>query len=89
VVVRTPEVARLGGLLVAQGASVDNSQPELLMVTGMTADAIGDVAFDHGVRLHELSNKVATLEEAFLERTAGAEEFQAYNPSATGDGVAS
>jgi hypothetical protein len=38
---------------------------------------VGDAAFDHGVRVHELFNKVATLEEAFLERTAGAEEFQA------------
>jgi ABC-2 type transport system ATP-binding protein len=88
VVVRTPEVGRLGALLTAQGASVDRSQAELLTVTGLTADAIGDLAFDHGVRLHELSNKVATLEEAFLERTAGAEEFQAYQPSATGEGVA-
>jgi ABC-2 type transport system ATP-binding protein len=89
VIVRTPEVARLGDLLVGQGASVDSTQPELITVTGMRADAIGDIAFDHGVRLHELSNKVATLEEAFLERTAGAEEFQAHAPADLVEGSAS
>jgi ABC-2 type transport system ATP-binding protein len=89
VVVRTPDGARLGDLLVANGASVENTQPGLLTVTGLAADAIGDVAFDHGVRLHELSNKVATLEEAFLERTAGAEEFQAHPPAPAVDGCSS
>jgi ABC-2 type transport system ATP-binding protein len=86
VVVRTPDVARLGDLLVAQGASVESTQPGQLTVTGMAADAVGDLAFDHGVRLHELSNKVATLEEAFLERTAGAEEFQAHPPVSPDEG---
>jgi ABC-2 type transport system ATP-binding protein len=89
VVVRTPDVARLGDLLVAQGASVEAGQPGMLTVTGMAADAVGDVAFDHGVRLHELSNKVATLEEAFLERTAGAEEFQAHPPAPPAEGSGS
>jgi ABC-2 type transport system ATP-binding protein len=89
VVVRTPDGARLGDLLVANGASVENTQPGLLTVTGLAADAIGDVAFDHGVRLHELSNKVATLEEAFLERTAGAEEFQAHPSAPSVDGSSS
>jgi ABC-2 type transport system ATP-binding protein len=84
VVVRTPDATALADLLLAQGAGVERTEPGLLTVTGLAAQAVGDLAFDHGVRLHELSNKVATLEEAFLERTAGAEEFQAAQGLLTG-----
>jgi len=82
VVVRTPDAGQLAELLVGVGADVTTSEPGVLTVQGVPAQAIGDLAFDHGVRLHELSNRVATLEEAFLERTAGAEEFQAQEFSA-------
>jgi ABC-2 type transport system ATP-binding protein len=80
VVVRTPDLSQLAELLVREGAQVDRTEPGVLSVTGTSAQAVGDLAFDHGLRLHELSNRVATLEEAFLERTAGAEEFQAHEP---------
>jgi ABC-2 type transport system ATP-binding protein len=56
---------------------VDAPQGDALTVHGLSAETVGDLAFEHGIRLHELSRRVATLEEAFLERTAGAEEFQA------------
>jgi len=81
VVVRTPDASRLADLLVAEGADVSTAESGVLTVQGLGAQAIGDLAFDHGVRLHELSNRVATLEEAFLERTAGSEEFQALAPT--------
>jgi ABC-2 type transport system ATP-binding protein len=89
VVVRSPDAARLADLITAEGAGVETTEAGALTVTGMTSEAVGDLAFDHGVRLHELSDKVATLEEAFLERTAGAEEFQAYQPVAPTDGASS
>ena len=79
VVVRTPDASALADVLVARGAKVEAPEPALLTISGMTAQAVGDVAFDHRFRLHELSMKAATLEEAFLERTAGAEEFQAHD----------
>ena len=78
VIVRTPDATALAELLVARGAQVVPTDPGLLTVTGLPTAAVGDLAFEHGIRLHELSPKVATLEEAFLERTAGAEEFQAH-----------
>ena len=78
VIVRTPDAAALADLLVAQGAEVTRTEPGVLTVTGVDTSAVGDLAFEHGIRLHELTAKVATLEEAFLERTAGAEEFQAH-----------
>lgn len=77
VIVRTPDAAALVPVLQAGGASVAVTEPGLLTVTGLNAETVGDLAFEHGFRLHELSSKVATLEEAFLERTAGSEEFQA------------
>jgi ABC-2 type transport system ATP-binding protein len=43
----------------------------------MDAPAVGDLAFDNGIRLHELTHRAATLEEAFLEATEAAQEYQA------------
>lgn len=82
VIVRTPDASALGQLLEAQGAGVALSAPGTLSVTGVGIESIGDLAFEHRLRLHELSPRVATLEEAFLERTAGAEEFQALGVTA-------
>ncbi len=77
VIVRTPDATGLVAVLQAAGAGVTVTEPGLLTVTGVSTVTIGDLAFEHGFRLHELSAKVATLEEVFLERTAGSEEFQA------------
>ncbi|MCX6396555.1 MAG: ATP-binding cassette domain-containing protein [Propionibacteriales bacterium] len=88
VVVRTPEASELAPLLQAAGGTVTVLAPGSLSVAGLDIEAIGDLAHSHRLRLHELSPKVATLEEAFLERTAGSEEFQALAPapSATVEG---
>ena len=48
-----------------------------LTVTGLTAAQVGDLAFDHGVRLHELTVVRASLEEAFMELTADSVEYRA------------
>jgi len=81
VLVRTPQASELGELLTRQQGVTVAAEQEGLRVRGMGAHAIGDLAFDHGIRLHELATQVATLEEAFLEATAGAEEFQAHQVS--------
>ncbi|MCZ4498945.1 MAG: hypothetical protein JWQ74_1498 [Marmoricola sp.] len=80
VLVRTPDEAALRPLVEAAGGRVEVGAgvlPGVLTVTGLGIEVIGDLAHEHRLRLHELSPRVATLEEAFLERTAGAEEFQA------------
>ncbi len=87
VIVRTPDGALLVPLLQAAGAHVVE-EDGALSVTGIGLGAVGDLAFENRVRLHELSAKVATLEEAFLERTAGSEEFQAYGLPPTEEGSA-
>jgi len=61
-------IRRKEGRLSADGA---------LIVSGMVAARIGDLAFEHGVRLHELTVVRASLEEAFMELTADSVEYQA------------
>lgn len=50
---------------------VDNG----LKVIGINTDDLGKIAFELGLPLSELSPHQASLEEAFLEITAGSEEF--------------
>lgn len=77
VIASSPDADRLAGLLTQRGATVSRMGDGKLTVTGLLPDQVGDAAFDAGVRLHELSVKTATLEEAFLEATEHSEEFVA------------
>lgn len=45
-------------------------------ISGKRTDVIGKLAFTAGTPVLELSNQAASLEEAFLELTAGAEEYK-------------
>ncbi|MGH3332423.1 MAG: ATP-binding cassette domain-containing protein [Nocardioidaceae bacterium] len=81
VAVRTPQATELAELLRRAGPDVTVEQgpePGALSVVGMPASAIGDLAFDNRIRVHELANRTATLEEAFLEATEAAQEFEAH-----------
>ncbi|MEO5708208.1 MAG: ATP-binding cassette domain-containing protein [Nocardioidaceae bacterium] len=83
VVVRSPQAADLVDVLRREGATVETTEPGVVSVVGLDAARIGDLAYDASIRLHELSNRVATLEEAFLEATQGAEEYQAHQAQKT------
>ena len=78
VVVRTPQATELAEVLERDGVSVTATEPETLSVVGLEAAAIGDLAFESSIRIHGLADKVATLEEAFLEATESAQEFEAH-----------
>ena len=43
---------------------------------GLTLERVGDLAFAAGVPLHLLAPSRASLEEAFMELTAGSVEYQ-------------
>jgi len=73
--VRSPQADELGRMLVAEGVQVSMGQ-QAFSATGIEAAAIGELAARHGFVLHELSPKQASLEEAFLEVTKGAQEYQ-------------
>ncbi len=76
VFVRTPKQSVLERALLGRKASVTKEQGGLV-VAGMTSDEIGKLAFDSGVPLYELAPRAVSLEDAFLELTAGSEEYVA------------
>jgi ABC-2 type transport system ATP-binding protein len=88
--VRTPSPDQLARMLAAKGGEAAADGDGTLLVRGLTTDAIGDIAFEQGIRVHELSALRASLEEAFMELTADSVEFHAGVPDATatiGSGV--
>jgi ABC-2 type transport system ATP-binding protein len=87
VVVRSPQLEKLVKLLEDKGAQVER-EDGAASITGMERTAIGELAFKNQVMLHELADRRATLEEAFLEATSGANEFQAVEPAVLTQGGA-
>jgi ABC-2 type transport system ATP-binding protein len=88
--VRTPMPDDLIKAVTAGGAITTTDGDGAIEVHGMTAEAVGDIAFEQGIRLHELTVVRASLEEAFMELTAGSVEFHAGVPDAAtaiGSGV--
>ncbi|MFF4386372.1 MULTISPECIES: ABC transporter ATP-binding protein [unclassified Streptomyces] len=77
VTVRTPDPARLSAVLTPEGACVQPDDQETLTVTGLTADRIGELAFEHRIMLRELAPQSASLEEAFMELTTDSVEYLA------------
>jgi ABC-2 type transport system ATP-binding protein len=83
--VRTPSPDQLARTLAAKGGEVTADGDGALLVRGLTTDAIGDIAFEQAIRVHELSTLRASLEEAFMELTADSVEYHAGVPGATAD----
>ncbi|HEV7192291.1 MAG TPA: ATP-binding cassette domain-containing protein [Jatrophihabitantaceae bacterium] len=75
VLVRSDEVARLRDLLTAPGVSTTTADPDGMVVSGMTARAIGRAAADARIALTELTPQQASLEDAFMELTRDSIEF--------------
>jgi ABC-2 type transport system ATP-binding protein len=76
VVVRSPRIDDLVARLRERGATATAEADGAVTVTGIAREEIGDLAAAEGIALHELATRVATLEQAFLEATEGAEEFR-------------
>jgi ABC-2 type transport system ATP-binding protein len=87
--VRTPEPELLVRVLLAAGGITMPGADGAVVVQGMPVEQIGDLAFDHRIRLHELAPAQASLEEAFMELTADSVEFRSHTPGQPGDGAAS
>jgi ABC-2 type transport system ATP-binding protein len=78
--VRTPEPDVLIQVLAAAGAVTLPGADGAIVVQGMLVNRVGDLAFEHRIRLHELAPAQASLEEAFMELTADSVEFRAQVP---------
>jgi ABC-2 type transport system ATP-binding protein len=87
--VRTPQPDLLAKLAATAGGIARDDGDGLMIVQGLEPAQLGDLAFENGIRLHELAPAHASLEQAFMELTAASVEFHAGVPSgqaATGAG---
>ncbi|MFF3242960.1 ABC transporter ATP-binding protein [Streptomyces sp. NPDC002870] len=76
---RTPQPERLCDVLHESGFTAVESGNGTLEIDGATTEAIGELAAGHQLVLHELSAQRASLEEAFMQMTAGAVEYHAHS----------
>ncbi|MER6808012.1 ATP-binding cassette domain-containing protein [Spirillospora sp. NPDC000708] len=77
VLVRSPRPEELVGVLAAAGGTVEAAPGGALSVAGLDVTEIGDRAAAHGIPLYEVTPRSASLEEAYMELTAGSTEFGA------------
>ncbi|WP_261554895.1 ABC transporter ATP-binding protein [Frankia tisae] len=83
VLVRSPHATELRDLLVGPDVTVTSAAAGQLEVHGLSAEQIGDVAWEHRLRIHELATQRASLEEAFMEMTRDAVEYHAHTTTET------
>jgi ABC-2 type transport system ATP-binding protein len=82
--VATPQPDQLVKAVAEAGGSAVNGADGTLIVSGLVAAQVGDIAFEHGVRLHELTVVRASLEAAFMELTADSVEYRGGGENAQG-----
>ncbi|MEU2764147.1 MULTISPECIES: ATP-binding cassette domain-containing protein [unclassified Streptomyces] len=83
VLVKTPDREKLSALLKAEGATVVEVGGDLNVV-GLEAPRIAELAVADGLVLHELSTSRGSLEDAFMELTKDAVEYDAVVPATGG-----
>ena len=82
VLVHSPRSTDLAGIVTANGGRVDSTASDgALVLTGISAEAIGDLAAAHAIPLHQLVSQQGSLEDAFLSLTEGEQQFAAGEPA--------
>ena len=75
---RTPQPdALLAALAPRPAARCATTADGVVVARAWPPDQVGDLAFENGIRLHELAPAQASLEQAFMELTAASVEFRA------------
>jgi ABC-2 type transport system ATP-binding protein len=82
--VRTPQPELLARLAVSAGGTIRDDGDGVMLVQGLGPSQVGDLAFENGIRLHELAPAHASLEAAFMELTASSVQFHASVPADAG-----
>ncbi|GLZ33114.1 ABC transporter ATP-binding protein [Lentzea sp. NBRC 105346] len=77
--VRSPQADRLRELLAARATVIEDAVDHALVVHGLSAAEIGEMAAEQGVVLHELSPQRGSLEEAFMQLTSEAVDYHAHS----------
>jgi ABC-2 type transport system ATP-binding protein len=75
VLVKTPDAVRLAALVAAEGGQVRQDGTDALMVTGLEAPRLAELAARERLVLHELTPRLASLEEAFMQLTKDSLEY--------------
>ncbi|MEV4947247.1 ABC transporter ATP-binding protein [Streptomyces sp. NPDC053755] len=81
---RSPQREGLRDVLHANGFTAVEADDGALEVDGATTEKLGELAAASGLVLHELSAQRASLEEAFMQMTAGAVEYHAHGTDVRG-----
>jgi ABC-2 type transport system ATP-binding protein len=74
--VRTPRPAEFADVMHRAGAQVRPHGPDGMDIKGLPIERIGEIALQTQTLLHELSPQSESLEDAFLQATAGAQEYR-------------
>jgi ABC-2 type transport system ATP-binding protein len=82
--VATPQVEVLAKVVAEAGGTAVSGDNGTLIVSGLTAGQVGDLALEHAVPLQELTVVRASLEEAFMELTEDSVEYRAGAEGARG-----
>ncbi|TWP52918.1 ABC transporter ATP-binding protein [Lentzea tibetensis] len=77
--VRSPQASRLRELLAGQALVADDAVDGALVVHGLAASVVGEVAAENGIVLHELSPQRGSLEEAFMQLTKESVDYHAHD----------
>lgn len=85
VIVRAENPAKLEKVLKKQNMVFDASDG-VMHVHGSTTDEIGKLAFGAGTAVLELANQSVSLEQAFLEITADAQEYKSHDEASAKKG---
>ncbi|GGP87307.1 ATP-binding cassette domain-containing protein [Streptomyces roseolilacinus] len=76
---RTPQRELTRDVLASAGLTAVDAGDGALEIDGESTERIGELLAEHRVVLHELSAQRASLEEAFMQMTAGAVEYHAHD----------
>ncbi|GIG64183.1 ABC transporter ATP-binding protein [Phytomonospora endophytica] len=76
VVVRTSRTPALRDLLTGAGATVETDEDGRLLVGGLPAERIGELAATAGLPLYEVVPQRASLEQAYMELTRDTVEYE-------------
>lgn len=82
----SPQAAELANLLERAGATITTQADGTLIVSGMNAAWVGDLAAENNIRLHELAPQRASLETAFMELTRESVDYRSGTEDAAGQG---
>jgi ABC-2 type transport system ATP-binding protein len=82
--VRTPQPELLAKVAALAGGTIRDDGDGGMVVQGLGPSQVGDLAFENGIRLHELAPAHASLEAAFMELTASSVQFHASVPADAG-----